>query len=230
MKYRVSDTPLRLRAYGRNVQSMVEFAKNLESKEDRTRIAKEIVQIMVCLDPDIKESPDYEQQLWDYLFMISDYDFDIDAPYPMPARIEEGPQYHGERMDYPAVKPRYRQYGKNVENMVQKAAEMPEGPAKTEYLNLIANIMKQFLANIDRENTPDTAIAEHIRDMSNGQISLNLEEIEIAKPVAHPPQSNQSKSSKGGRGRANNRRRSGSGGKRGNRGGNRGGKQRRRRN
>jgi hypothetical protein len=225
MKYRVSDTPLRLRAYGRNVQSMIEYAKSLERKEDRTRIAEEIVRIMVCLDPDIKENPDYEQQLWDHLFMIAEYDFDIDAPYPVPPK-EDKPQFHGERMNYPEVKPRYRQYGKNVENMVQKAAEMPEGPAKTEYLNLIANIMKQFLANIDRENTPDTAIAEHIRDMSNGQVTLDLEEIEIAKPVAMPPQASSGKNNKGNRNRGGNRRRGG--GKRGNRGGNRGGKRRRR--
>ena len=77
MKYNISESPLKLREYGRNVQSMVEYAKKIEDRDRRSRVIKEIVRIMVNLHPEIKDQPDYEVKLWDHLFMIADFDLDM---------------------------------------------------------------------------------------------------------------------------------------------------------
>ena len=37
MKYSISETPLKLKEYGRNIQSMVEYAKTIEDREKRTK-------------------------------------------------------------------------------------------------------------------------------------------------------------------------------------------------
>ncbi|WNJ21237.1 DUF4290 domain-containing protein [Pontibacter sp. G13] len=205
MKYHLTDTPLKLREYGRNVQSMVEYALTLEDRDQRTVVASEIVRIMSNLNPSLKENPDYKQKLWDSLFIISGFELDVDSPYPIPeAEVVMGrPE---KRMDYYRSHPRYRQYGVNVELMVKAAIDMEEGPKKTAYLNMIANTMKLFLRASDRDSTPEEVIAEHIRDLSSGKIKVKGEDLTISKVQVQYP------SNKGGR--SGNKRSGRGGGKR----------------
>ena len=180
MRYKVSETPLRLREYGRNIQGMVEFAKSIEDRERRTLVAHEIVRIMSNLNPNVKEIPDYKQKLWDHIHMIANYQLDVDCPYPVPdPELEE--EARKKRMPYYKGRPRYRQYGWNIQLMVQKAAEMEDGPEKTQYINTIANTMQLFLRNLDRESTPESVIAEHIRDLSSGKLQVNGEDLTMVK-------------------------------------------------
>jgi len=180
MKYKISDTPLKLREYGRNIQSMVEYLKTVEDKDKRTELAHEIVAIMSNLQPQIKEYPDFKQKLWDHLYLISDFDLDVEAPYEMPEEDILGLR-NGPRMEYYDGIPAFRQYGRNVDLMIQHASEMEEGEEKKRYINLIANTMKQFLWNINRETTPEQVIAEHINDISKGKLNVKGEELTIHK-------------------------------------------------
>ena len=208
MKYKVSDTPLRLKEYGRNIQSMVEFAKTVEDRGKRTRLAHEIVTIMSNLHPHLKELPDYKQKLWDHLFVISEFNLDVDSPYPIPNPEDlVSTQRATERMDYYSGIPRFRQYGYNVELMISIAAGMEEGPKKRDFINVIANTMKQFLRNIDRETTPENVIAEHIRDLSKGAIQVEGKDLHIIKLAPSKPKQQQHKNSHSGKGRRKNRKR-----------------------
>ncbi|MEO0897469.1 MAG: DUF4290 domain-containing protein [Bacteroidota bacterium] len=207
MDYKISDAPLRLREFGRNIQSMIEYAKTIEDKDLRTRVAHEIIRIMGNLNPSIKENPDYKQKLWDSLHIIGEYTLDIDSPFEPPLSPEVKPT--PERMDYYTLKPRYKQYGMNVQLMIRKAIDMEDGEFKTAYLNLIANTMKQFLRNMNRETTPEEVIAEHMRDLSGGKLSIEGTDLTINK--AHPNFSNNNH---------NNRNNRGKGGRRNNKGGN----------
>jgi len=193
MKYSVSDKPLKLREFGRNLQQMVAYAKSLENKEDRTMVAEEIIKIMTYLNPSIRENPDYKQKLWDAIFAMADFDLDVEAPFPAPEAPEE--EARPEHMGYYRGRPRFRQYGKNVEFMIAKATEMEEGPKREVYLNQIANTMKQFLRNMNRENTTDEAIMDHIRELSGGKLNVKLEDITFHKTTAAPPTQNKNRRS-----------------------------------
>lgn len=201
MEYSISEKPLKLREFGRNIQSMVDYAKTLEDKELRTRVAHEIIRIMGNLNPSLRENPDYKQKLWDAIHTIGDYSLDIDSPYPVPLSPEE--EEPKERMQYFRLKPRYRQYGVNVQLMIEKALEMEDGELKSAYLNLIANTMKQFLRNMDRETTPEGVIAEHMRDLSKGRLKVSGEDLTINKA---PANYHNNKNNSGGRSKNNNRR------------------------
>ena len=74
------------RVYGNNVVEMVSDLKTIEDKQKRTRQAYAIVKVMEILNPSVRTLEEYEHKLWDHLFMLSDYDLDIDAPYPCPIR------------------------------------------------------------------------------------------------------------------------------------------------
>ncbi|MEM9721739.1 MAG: DUF4290 domain-containing protein [Bacteroidota bacterium] len=182
MKYKISDTPLKMREYGRNIQAMVEYIKTLDDREKRTKLAKEIIIIMGNLQPQIKEYPDYKQKLWDSLFLIADFNLDVDSPFPAPSQEMFGGKKE-KRMEYYSGKPSYRQYGYNVELMVQQAIKMEEGEAKKKYINLLANTMNQFLWNMNRNSTPETVIAGQIKEISKGKIKVKPEDLTLHKIV-----------------------------------------------
>lgn len=178
LHYKISDTPLKLKEYGRNIQSMVEYAKSVTDREKRTQIAHQIVEIMSNLKPHLREIPDYKQKLWDHLLIISDFNLDVDSPYPLLSR-ETHKSRVKDRLPYHHSRPAYRQYGWNVELMIQKAIKMEEGKAKENYINLIANTMKQFLRNMDRETTPENVIADHIREISRDRLDVKGDDLTI---------------------------------------------------
>ena len=202
MQYYISDTQLKHREFGRNVQSMVEYAKQLEDRDQRTRLAHEIVRIMSNLNPQIKELPDYQQQLWEYLFIIADFELDVDAPYPPPSPdiVMSRPT---ERMEYYRGKPTYRQYGKNVELMINSASEMEDSPEKTEYVNLIANTMRQFVRNAGKEVPPEEVIASHIQELSDNRLEVDASNLQLYRTTPPAKQHHPSKS----KGRSKNKRR-----------------------
>ncbi len=198
MKYHVSETPLRLREYGRNVQSMVEYLQTLEDKDVRTAVAHEIIRYMVCLKPAIKENPEYKQKLWDYLFLIAEGDLDVDAPYEVP---DVTPAHHpsGVRMPYPRRKPRLKAFGINIELMIENALEMEHGPTRDAYLNTIANAVKMLTPALDKGVSVEDVVVEQISRISKGKLIIDPATIRLSKVVpTHPHQQPQRPIKKGG--------------------------------
>ena len=220
MKYKISENQLKLREYGRNVQQMVEYARTIEDREKRSQVAHEIVRIMNSLNPAPKDSEDYRRKLWDHLFLIAEYDLDIEAPYPIPQKGEVLPR-PSEPMGYYRGRPRFRQYGKNVELMIEKCLKMEDEEKQKAYINLIGNTMLQFMRNIDRGSTPESVIAQHINELSDHRLKVNPDDLRLIKinqaPIVHQSAFHNGGSSRkskkktqrkwGSKGRSNNKKR-----------------------
>lgn len=181
-KYHVSSENLRIREYGRNIQNMVNYCKTIEDKEYRSRVAKEIVRMMVDLNPAIKEDPEYEQKLWDHLFVISEFELEVDAPYPVPTPDDDRFK-KPKRMTYHKVRMRKRQYGYNIELMVKKAMEMEDEEMRKQYINHIAYTMKQFLRGNEKESLPQEILANHINEISGGKLAITADDLDLPRNV-----------------------------------------------
>ena len=83
--YNTERVKLYVPEYGRNVQKMVDYLKTIEDRQKRNEQAKAVIKVMEILNPAVHLQENYEQKLWDHLFIISGFDLDVDAPYPMPA-------------------------------------------------------------------------------------------------------------------------------------------------
>lgn len=182
MKYRPTEEPIRLREYGRGVQQLVNVALKVEDKVHRTRMAHEIVRIMGSLVPNLREQPEYKKVLWDHLFYISDMKLDVDTPYERPTEslLEARPT---ERLPYHKGTSVFKQYGRNIQLMIEKAIEMEDGEEKTAYINRIASIMKMMLNELKQESVPGEVIARHIREISRGRLNVGGDEITIQKQM-----------------------------------------------
>jgi hypothetical protein len=156
--------------YGRNVQRMVEMCMEMDDRERRTRSAKAIIQVIARLNPQLRNSDNFERTLWDHLWIMSEFKLDVDAPFPMPApeELESKP----ERVAYPQGDIKNGHYGKLVQRMIAQCAAMEAGEKHDTYALLIANLMKrQFLA-WNRDTVPDGLILKDLAEMSGGKVRL----------------------------------------------------------
>lgn len=207
MDYYISETPLRLREFGRNVQGMVEYALTLKDKAQRTAMAHEIIRMILILKPSLKELPDYKQKLWDALFIMSDYQLDVEAPFPPPEKavVESRP---ATRMPYYKPRTRHKQYGRNVGAMIEEALKMEDPAKKAAYINVLANTMKLFLRPVDREGNAEQIIADHIRDISQGRLVVDPKMIHLTKmPPQHTLPGQKTKAARANNNKRTNRRR-----------------------
>lgn len=194
MKYKYSQTPLRLRAFGRNIQSMIEYALTIPDRYERTHIAYEIATTLLHLHPNVKENADFQQYIWDSIFIMSDLKLDVDAPFPKPTAeqlLVEKPK----RLPYQQGKPRFSQYGRNVEFLIERACDAPTEAIFMDYLYKIVHFMHLCLLDMHKETYIEPIIAEHIYEMSGGRLSIAIADIqavtrpfpmEVEAPVKRP--------------------------------------------
>ncbi len=128
MEYNTGRNNLAIPEYGRNVQKMVDFACKIEDHEERSKIAKIIIGVMGQINSQNKNLEEFQQKLWNHLFIISDFKLDVESPYEKPSKEElaEKP----DRLNYDTSKIRYKHYGKSIESMITKCVSLEDGDEK----------------------------------------------------------------------------------------------------
>ncbi|MGN0190117.1 MAG: DUF4290 domain-containing protein [Candidatus Cryptobacteroides sp.] len=156
--------------YGRAILDMVNSLKKIESREKRSEQAKAVVKAMEIINYEVHRQENFEHKLWDDLFIISGYDLDIDAPYPMPA-----PEQALTRPEVPPVvrKPiRATQYGRNIESMINLVAGMEDGDVKTAVIRSLAIYMRTQYLIWNKDSVADETIFQDIEKLSDGRIKV----------------------------------------------------------
>lgn len=171
MEYNTTRNQLTIKEYGRHIQKMVEHTLTLESKEERTKNAHSIVELMAYLNPHLKNVEDYKHKLWDHLFLISDFQLDVDAPYPIPTKEEY--RAKPDPISYPKRHPKYNHLGKNIEILIDKALK-EENPEKQQgFANSIAYYMKLTYSNWHKELVHDDNIQTELSSITDGALEFN---------------------------------------------------------
>ena len=184
MEYNTNRTKLLMPEYGRNIQQMVEYCKSLPSKEERNEVAKTIVEFMGQRNPHLRDEENYKHKLWDHLYILADYDLDVDAPYPFPTREELAQKPN--RMDYPSFENEYKFYGKSILQLIDKAIELEEGEEKDALIQVIANNMKKSYNVYNKEHVQDEVIFRHLKELSQDKLDLTgIETLDKSK-IYHP--------------------------------------------
>jgi hypothetical protein len=170
LEYNSNRSPLVIPEYGRHIQKLVNHCVALEDKEERSKMAHAIVDVMGNLQPHLRDVPDFKHKLWDQIFIMSKFDLDVEAPYGKPDQMEL--EAKPEPLAYPKQVSRYRFYGHNIQTMIDVALSWEEGEMRTALIYNIANHMKKCYLNWNRDSVEDTIIFKHLLDLSNGKIDL----------------------------------------------------------
>ena len=169
---------LHIPEYGRHIQKLVNHCKEIKDKDERNKMAKAIVEVMGNLQPHLRDVPDFKHKLWDQLFIIADFDLDVESPYEILTKEEI--QAKPDKMHYPQNPSRYRFYGNNIQIMINEAVTWDEGEMKDTLNYTIANHMKKCFLNWNKDTVEDDVIFKHLLDLSKGKIDLFNKEIVLS--------------------------------------------------
>ena len=170
LEYNTQRPHLRVPGYGRNIQKMINHALAIKDIEERNKIAHAIVSVMGQVNPQLKEIEDLNHKLWTHLFLISDFELEVDSPYPKPSAstFTDKPEVIG----YPDNKIRYNHYGIAVQEMLKVIGEFEEGDKKDYLAGLMVNLMKRSYLTWNRESVENELITNQLTELSGGTIKL----------------------------------------------------------
>ncbi len=179
LEYYTELPPLPFKDYGRNILQIIEEIKKIPSREERNYHSNQLIKSMSAVNPQQKDMTDYKKKLWHHLFILANYELEVDCPYDLSElekNIEELPH---ERLTYHYNPPRFRQYGKNIEILIEKIIEMHEGEQKNYQIQNLANLMKLCAQKMNEEKVEDDTIFQHLAVLSGGKLILNKEKISL---------------------------------------------------
>ena len=174
IEYNTERDDVRFPEYGRTIQQMLEYAKTIEEPEKRQKMVEAIIGLMQQLNPaGNRNMDDYREKLWNHALAIVGYDMDIQAPSGINIRKEED-RIRASRLDYPPTTQRLRHYGYNVQTLIKKAIEMPDGPKKEGFVEVIASYMKLAYKTWNREHyVSDDVVKDDLEILSDGKLELH---------------------------------------------------------
>lgn len=170
MEYNTERNQLLMPEYGRHIQQLVEHCKSLATKEERSDMALAIVEFMGQRNPHLRDEENYKHKLWDHLYILANYELDVDAPYPFPTREELAQK--PKKMEYPKLQGDYKFYGKSILQLIEKAIELEEGEEKEALIEVIANNMKKSYNVYNKEHVQDEVIFRHLKELSENRLDL----------------------------------------------------------
>jgi len=178
--YNSTRNKLILSEYGRNVQNMVKYIVALPTKEERNRYAQVVIDLMGFLNPHLRDVADFKHKLWDHLHIISDFQIDVDSPYPKPS--PDAIHLKPEPLKYPHQRIKYKHYGKTIELMIEKAKSIDDPERKRHMVQAVANFMKMAYVQWNKDSVTDEMILSDLYNLSGGQLKLeeniNLNRVE----------------------------------------------------
>ncbi len=168
--YNTQRKSLKLPEYGRNVQKMVEYLRSLPDRAKRNEQAWAVIRVMETVNPQVHLQEKYEQKLWDHLFIIADFDLDVDPPYPKPAveKYDTKPL----PISLPDRPPKAAHYGRNIEKFIDAIAKMEDGEPKNALLYSLALYMRQQYLLWNKDVVSDETIFSDIETLSEGRIRI----------------------------------------------------------
>lgn len=179
LDYNTQREKLVLPEYGREVQSMVDYAVALPTKAERQSCANAIIAIMRRMFSQSADAEGFERKLWDHLAMMSNFKLDID--YPFDVTEAQTILSKPDPMTYPMNNIPVRHYGKMMFELFDKLKTMPEGPDRDALVRMVANQMKRDLMVWGHGSSDDEKVASDLAYFTDGKVQLDLDKFKFAK-------------------------------------------------
>lgn len=176
------------RLYGNNVKSMVKDLKTIEDRDKRSRQARAIVKVMEILNPSVKTTEEGEHKLWDHLYMLADFELDVDSPFPCPQKAD----FETKPVSIPMkdTKIRATHYGRNIEKILDLIAAEPDSETKESLIRSLAIYMRTQYLIWNKDSVSDETIFSDIVKLSEGRVQIpegmTLSKIDSAANYSRP--------------------------------------------
>ncbi len=169
--YNYTRRKLYLPEYGRHIQEMIDSLCKIEDRRERNRQARAVIAVMGNLNPLLRDTADFTHKLWDHLFIMSDFQLDVDSPYPRPSREELTVKPN--RLAYSQGRITYKHYGKYVERMISSLKDTPSPQQVGRTVDNLARYMRAKSYEYNQEHPNNEVIVRDIKRMSDGSIEID---------------------------------------------------------
>ncbi|MEF9987203.1 MAG: DUF4290 domain-containing protein [Bacteroidales bacterium] len=170
MDYNTQREKLLMPEYGRHVQEMINYVKNLPDKDKRNEQIQAVVAVMGTLNPQLRDINDFKHKLWDHVQIISDFKIDIESPYPTPTKETLYTKPNCIPLQKTPIKAAH--YGRNIQNMIEIIAVREDDEIKAYMIKTLASYMKQQYLIWNKDSVSEETIFKDIYTLSGGRITV----------------------------------------------------------
>ena len=170
LTYNTEKEQIAISEYGRCVQELIKKLPDIDDRQQRTEAARYIISLMVQMNPQIKESSDWEHKLWDHLYMISGYNLDLDGPFAPPTPLEQ--QSKPQHIGYQNNTIKYGHYGLYLVKMIEAAAQEEDEELREALAYSLASQMKRNYLEWNKNVVNDQVIIDDLKTISEGRLVL----------------------------------------------------------
>lgn len=173
MNYKSAEETILYPEYGRHVQNLVKYALTIEDDAKRQSIVEGIIVLMGQILPNHRNVEEQQDRFWNHICHIADYKLNVTYPDTVEIiRVEDHPK--PDSLSYPTGSARYRHYGLNVQNLVEKALAMEDKEKQIEFVKIIGNYMKTAYRTWNAEHfVSDEMIINDLAKLSDGQFIID---------------------------------------------------------
>lgn len=153
--YNTNRKKIHILEYGRVIQIMVEKCIEIQNKEERQKIAENIILLMAKGNFRQLGVSEYLEKLWSHLVIMSGHKLEVDMPCKVNLKEQINPP---QKLNYPEKqRDDYKHYGINIKKMIDLVSKMENGKEKDlAFQNLVGNMKKKYYSwnksNIDEKN------------------------------------------------------------------------------
>jgi hypothetical protein len=169
--YNYTRRKLYLPEYGRHIHEMVDQLLLIEDRKERNAQARAVIAVMGNLNPLLRDTADFTHKLWDHLFIMSDFQLDVDSPYERPTR--EGLMMKPRKLHYSQERIAFKHYGKYVAHTLRALRDEQNQEALDVAIGSIARYMRSKSFEYNQEHPNNEIIIKDIKIMSEGGIKLD---------------------------------------------------------
>ena len=203
--YNSQRSKLILPEYGRHIQKMVQALSSIKDRELRNQQAHAVIAVMGNINTHLRDTADFRHKLWDHLFIMSDFQLDVDSPYPIPS--PEALTCHPQKLEYPKGNIEYKQYGKNIRNVIDLIKNTDDEDDKIYVASNIAKFMKVKSYEYNQEYPSNEVIINDIRKFSDNSITLDDDTLNSTKLAYNRGKTAQAKNNQNNNKKRNNNQR-----------------------
>lgn len=162
---------LLVREYGQSTYLLIQGLKDIEDLAERTKRATQLVQLMLRLQPALRDLPEIQTRLWNHLHAMAGEEVTFEAPVALRS-LTVRTEKPG-RVPYPRQTPKLRAYGASIEALIAKALTLEDAAEREQATVQIGRTMKFLYRQHNKENAKDVTILRHLSELSGGQLRLD---------------------------------------------------------
>jgi hypothetical protein len=179
-----------MKEYGSNIQKLVEHIISVPDRDKRTKHAHILIELMRQIHPQMRDGSDYSKKLWDDLYIMANFNLDVDSPYPPPPKEILGKKPPS--MPYRQKNLKHKYYGRNIELLILKAIMTDSYDERKAFVSYLVKLMQASFLAWNKDTIQTNSVLQHILEMSEYKLQKEVDAIKAdgLVPDANPKDGN----------------------------------------